>query len=222
MEHVEGTFEGVKGLNIYYQAWIPETSKAVVQFLHGVTEHSGRFPHLVEALTKNNFILYADDHRGHGKSEGMRIHVDSFNDYVEDQKRFHDVIRKKYPNLPIIMVGYSLGAAIAFEFGCKYKNLVNGGGRGVGRRYDSCHNALGFTDLHDFCPFVLAQNTQDFHGTDGRPEVTAGKLIFCDLILIISHACFFHGQLVSLRAALIKRLVTPWQSGSVGEVSASV
>ena len=126
MKHDEGTFEGVKGLMIYYQAWFPEAPKAVVQFLHGITEHSGRFPHLVEVLVANNYVMYANDHRGHGKSEGERIHVDSFDDYVEDEKILFDVIRNKHPNLPIFMVGYSLGAAITFEFARKYQNLLPG------------------------------------------------------------------------------------------------
>ena len=60
-EHIEGTFEGVKGLKIYYQAWIPEAPKAVVQFVHGVTEHSGLFPHLVKELISNGYAMYADE-----------------------------------------------------------------------------------------------------------------------------------------------------------------
>ncbi len=128
MKHTEGTFKGVKGLKIFYQAWIPHIPKAVVLFLHGITEHSGRFPYLVEVLVANNYAMYADDHRGHGKSEGKRVHVESFDDYVEDERRLLDIITEKHPNLPIIMVGYSLGAAITFAFARKYQdqNLLQG------------------------------------------------------------------------------------------------
>lgn len=126
MKHDEGTFEGVKGFKIYYQAWIPDEPKAVVQFVHGVTEHSGLFPHLVKDLTSNGYAMYADDHRGHGKSEGVRIYVDSFNQYIEDEKLFYDIIKSKHPELPVLMVGYSLGSLIAFQFAKKFEALIKG------------------------------------------------------------------------------------------------
>ena len=105
MEHVEGRFEGVRGkkneeIQIYYQGWIPESPKAIVQYVHGVTEHSGMFPHLVKALVDNGYAMYADDHRGHGKSGGVRIYIDTRDQYSEDEKIFHGIIKEKHPGLP--------------------------------------------------------------------------------------------------------------------------
>ena len=51
MEHIEGEFKGVKDLKIFYQAWIPEKPKAVVQVVHGFAEHSGRYLNVVNQIT---------------------------------------------------------------------------------------------------------------------------------------------------------------------------
>ncbi len=126
MKHVEGEFQGVNGLKIYYQAWVPESPKAVVQLVHGGFEHSGRYQNVVNELTPIGIAIYADDHRGHGKSEGLRNYVDSFDQYIEDEKFLYDIIRKQHPNLPIFMLGHSLGSFIAIYFVKRYEDLLSG------------------------------------------------------------------------------------------------
>ncbi|MHA1413753.1 MAG: alpha/beta hydrolase, partial [Promethearchaeota archaeon] len=69
MKHVEGDFEGIDGLRIYYQGWLPEGNiKAIVQIAHGFAEHSGRYMNVVNELVPLGYAIYANDHRGHGKS----------------------------------------------------------------------------------------------------------------------------------------------------------
>lgn len=126
MKHIEGEFIGVKGLKIYYQSWVPESPKAVIQLVHGGFEHSGRYQNVVNELIPEGYAIYADDHRGHGKSEGLRNYVDSFNQYIEDEKLLYDIIKKHLPNAPIFMLGHSLGSFIAIYFAEKYENLLNG------------------------------------------------------------------------------------------------
>ena len=126
MEHIEASFKGDKDLIIYYQAWIPENSKAVVQVVHGFAEHSGRYMNVVNKLAPLGYAIYATDHRGHGKSEGKRNYVDSFNQYIEDEKIFYDLIKIKHPNLPIFMLGHSMGSMIALIFTEKYESLLRG------------------------------------------------------------------------------------------------
>ena len=126
MKHIEGEYKGVEDLKIFYQAWIPEKSKAVIQIVHGFAEHSGRYLNVVNQLTPLGYVIYANDHRGHGKSDGKRNHVDNFDQYIEDEKILYDFIKNKHPNLPIFMLGHSMGSMIALLFTKKYEPLLKG------------------------------------------------------------------------------------------------
>lgn len=126
MDHIEGEFKGEKDLKIFYQTWIPEKSKAVVQVVHGFAEHSGRYMNVVNQLTPLGYVIYANDHRGHGKSDGKRNYVDYFDQYIEDEKKLYDLIKDKHHNLPIFMLGHSMGSMIALVFTKKYEPLLRG------------------------------------------------------------------------------------------------
>lgn len=126
MKNLEGEFKGVKDTKIYYQSWLPDNPKAVVQLVHGFREHSGRYMNVVNALVPRNYAIYADDHRGHGKSEGIRGYVDSFDQYIEDEKLLHDIIKERHSNLPIFLLGHSMGSVIATHYVRKYEDLLKG------------------------------------------------------------------------------------------------
>lgn len=66
--HEDGFFKGIKDTKLYYQKWSPKTPKGVVLIAHGYGEHSGRYMNVVDTLVPEGFIVYALDHRGHGKS----------------------------------------------------------------------------------------------------------------------------------------------------------
>lgn len=126
MEYKEDYFSGLKNHRIYYQAWIPKEPKAIVQIFHGGFEHLGRYKYLVERLTSENFIVYGNDHRGHGKSEGKRSHIISFDEFVEDCYTLSKLIKKKYPNLPFFVLGHSMGSFIAQRYALKYQKELKG------------------------------------------------------------------------------------------------
>jgi acylglycerol lipase len=126
MNHIEDKYEGVDGIKLYYQAWLPENPKAVVQVIHGFAEHSGRYKNVVNELEPKGYIIYAHDLRGHGKSEGVQNYVDSMHQYVEDEKKFYDIIKEKHSNLKIFMLGHSMGSGIAMYFTKKYESLLAG------------------------------------------------------------------------------------------------
>jgi acylglycerol lipase len=137
MEHIESEFTGIKDLKIYYQGWLPESPKAVVQIVHGIGEHSGRYMNVVNELVPLGYAIYAEDLRGHGKSEGERTYIDSFNQFVEDEKLLFDIIKEKHPNLPIFLLGHSMGMQVAAlmikKYGDIYKGIVlSGAGTSAG------------------------------------------------------------------------------------------
>ena len=115
MEHKEGNFSGYKDFNIYYQAWLPEADRrAVLLVSHGYAEHSGRYHNLVNYFVPKGFAVYALDHRGHGRSDGERVQVERFTDYLKDLKTFFDLVREENPDDKIFLVG-----------DCRPQHLVN-------------------------------------------------------------------------------------------------
>jgi len=127
MEHKENNFIGEKGLKIYYQYWLPEGKpKAIIQIVHGFGEHSGRYSNVINKLVPMSYAIYADDHRGHGKSEGTPNYVDSFDQYIEDEKKLYDIAKENHPNISYFMLGHSMGSVIAQHFTKKYESLLDG------------------------------------------------------------------------------------------------
>ena len=127
MKHETGYFESNDGLKLYYQAWFPEVQpKAVLQIFHGFAEHSGRYLNIVNALVPSNYALFIHDHRGHGKSEGITNYTKKFENFIEDGKIFSEMIRSRHPDLPIFLLGHSMGSGIAIHFAGKYENHIKG------------------------------------------------------------------------------------------------
>ncbi len=127
MEHKEGKFEGKKNLTLYYQCWLPEIRpKAILLIAHGLAEHSGRYKNLADYFVSRGYGVYALDHRGHGKSDGTRIYVDRFDDYITDLRTFHGLIRKENPETKVFLIGHSMGGTIAVAYSIKYQQDLTG------------------------------------------------------------------------------------------------
>jgi alpha-beta hydrolase superfamily lysophospholipase len=134
MKHREGTFKGYQAFNIYYQCWLPKAkAKAVLLVAHGFAEHSGRYGNLVNHFVPRGYRIYALDHRGHGRSDGERVQVEHFTDYIEDLKAFFDIVRAENPNDKVFLIGHSMGAAISLAYTVRYQHelaglITSGGG----------------------------------------------------------------------------------------------
>jgi len=116
-------FTDAHGIAIVYDVHEPAVPpRGVIQLLHGVGEHAGRYAHVIEALTGAGFIVYADDHRGHGRT-GMRQHGDArrlgrlgpggHDAAVAAVHRLSGIIRDAHPELPLILFGHSWGSFLA-------------------------------------------------------------------------------------------------------------
>ena len=127
MEHQEGAFPGSGGLRLYYQCWLPAgPPRAVVLICHGVADHGGRYPHLVERLASAGYAVYAHDHRGHGRSEGTRLHVERFRLFAEDLKTFVDLVSARHPDKALYLFAHSMGSAVALEYALAYPGTLAG------------------------------------------------------------------------------------------------
>jgi acylglycerol lipase len=113
MRHQEGTFQGVRDADIYYQYWLPEGEpKAILLIVHGLAEHSGRYMNVVNHFVPLGYGVYGLDHLGHGRSDGTRVYVECFEDYTDTLKIFLGMVRQWQPDKPLFLVGHSMGGLI--------------------------------------------------------------------------------------------------------------
>jgi alpha-beta hydrolase superfamily lysophospholipase len=127
MKHIEGTFKGQKGINLYYQGWVPETEvRSVIILAHGVAEHSGRYSAMAEHFASRGSAVYGFDYRGHGKSEGGRCCVEHFLLLSDDLHIFLDRVGRLHPDKKIFLFGHSMGSAVIMAATIKYSENVEG------------------------------------------------------------------------------------------------
>ncbi|MBI3162574.1 MAG: lysophospholipase [Chloroflexi bacterium] len=128
MKHSETTWKSHDGLDVFAQCWEPTMlqPKAVVCLVHGVGEHTSRYAHVAEAFGREGYILFGADLRGHGRSGGLRGHASSADDFIKDIDLLLDQARTRYPALPILLYGHSLGGILVLYYGLMRKPNVKG------------------------------------------------------------------------------------------------
>lgn len=128
MSHQEMTWKAFDGVELFAQAWEPTvvSRRAVLCLVHGLGEHSGRYAHVAEAFGKEGYILLGFDHRGHGRSGGARGHVSSSEDFMKDIDLLLEQARIRYPGLPILLYGQSLGGILVLHYGLKRRPALKG------------------------------------------------------------------------------------------------
>jgi alpha-beta hydrolase superfamily lysophospholipase len=116
-------FRAADAKAILVHCWSPETPpKGVVQIAHGIAEHGGRYSRLAAALTRAGYIVYANDHRGHGRTardpeeRGFFGERDGWRKCLDDLWGLNRRIASEHPGLPIVLVGHSMGSFMTQQF----------------------------------------------------------------------------------------------------------
>jgi len=104
----------------------PEQPKGVIVIVHGLCEHQGRYDYVTQYLNAQGFKVYRFDHRGHGRSKGWRVYYKNREEIIEDVKVFVDLALKENPNLPVFLLGHSMGGYAVAGYGTKYPGKVKG------------------------------------------------------------------------------------------------
>ena len=129
------TFKSEDNTEIYVNKWLPMDDinvKGIVQIAHGMAETSNRYERFANLLTDNGYIVYANDHRGHGKTASVIENVGylaekgGFKHLVEDTHKLTEIIKTSHPNLPVYLFGHSMGSFIAQRYIMLYGNELKG------------------------------------------------------------------------------------------------
>lgn len=114
------TYVDDHGVTIHYSVWDAAQPKAVIQLLHGLGEHSLRYERLAHELVAAGYTVYADDHRGHGRTglgqyDGEharlgKLGVGGMRATIAAIHRFTGMIRAENPGLPLVALGQSWGS----------------------------------------------------------------------------------------------------------------
>jgi alpha-beta hydrolase superfamily lysophospholipase len=123
-------YEGGDGAGLAGFRWsAPAEPKAVLQLAHGAGEHSGRYREPLAPLARAGYLIYAADHRGHGLSSGMA----SLGDFgpggapaaIDDMAILSRRARSENPDLPLILMGHSMGAMFSQAYILDHSDLID-------------------------------------------------------------------------------------------------
>ncbi len=109
-------FSSIDGLQIYYQADVPDSPRANILLVHGFGEHCGRYEELTKALTMENYAVFRFDLRGHGRSDGKRGHIFDFDEYLQDFSCFKErALSHGHAANQTILIGHSYGGLVSLS-----------------------------------------------------------------------------------------------------------
>lgn len=128
-------FESCTGEKVSARKWIDKDFKeykGVIELVHGMQEHIGRYSEFAEFLASNGFIVVGHDHLGHGRTPKLKrdfgyfASKDGWDKLVEDIHLLQNIVHNEYPNLPYIIFGHSMGSLIVRTYITKYDDALDG------------------------------------------------------------------------------------------------
>jgi acylglycerol lipase len=118
-------FDGCRG-RIHHDAWLPDGEvRTVVVLLHGYAEHLGLYDALARRLAAHGHAVHALDCIGHGRSDGERARVESWDHYVEDARTLAGIAAARHPDAPLILLGHSGGALAAYLLAVRHPQTAS-------------------------------------------------------------------------------------------------
>lgn len=123
MEKIQEDFITIKGHKIFtrihntgHDQWLIVT--------HGIGEHSGRYDFIFQELS-SRYNIFCYDLRGHGKSDGIKGHIDDFGSFKKDLNDILHYLKEKFSISNFSMFGHSMGALITADFIQNCRKLEN-------------------------------------------------------------------------------------------------
>lgn len=118
---------GVGGLRLAYRTHEAQAPRAALIVVPGLGDHAGRYDEFAGRMAASGISTYALDLRGHGRSEGRRGHVPSFDTWLQELDRFRREVEGLVPRpTPLFLLGQSMGGLIALRYMEEYSAHVRG------------------------------------------------------------------------------------------------
>lgn len=103
---------------VQVRRWPASDPRRLVVLVHGYGEHVGRYDHVARALAARGAEVVGPDHVGHGRSPGEPALVEDFEPVVDDLRA---VVEDARGELPVVMVGHSMGGLIAARYAQRHR-----------------------------------------------------------------------------------------------------
>lgn len=116
IRRTEAQLPGARGEILFRREWRGPTPKRSVLLVHGLAEHSGRYEHFGAWFAERGCAVHAFDLVGHGRSDGARGHLRKFSDFLDDLEAMLHFVREQDSELPIVLVGHSMGGLVVTSF----------------------------------------------------------------------------------------------------------
>lgn len=119
----ETTLDGFDGGRMAL-SWVSGEPRWVALLSHGYGEHIGRYEYVAQTLTVHGAAVYGVDHVGHGRSAGERVVVTDFDRVVDDFRHLDEHARAEHPDLPVVLIGHSMGGLIAARYAQRFGSTL--------------------------------------------------------------------------------------------------
>ena len=116
---------------IHAREWVPEGApRGVVQIVHGVAEHIGRYDPVARFLAAHGYLVCGGDHLGHGLTAGGKFGYfgpkNGWDLVARDIRRLRELEGEKHLSLPYVILGHSMGSFLTRTYLIRWPGTVNG------------------------------------------------------------------------------------------------
>lgn len=126
------SFRAPDSVKIHAYQWLPGTKpKAAINIIHGMAETAARYERFAESLTKCGYAVYAEDHRGHGKTVGDQARPgeaggDALKSMLSDLHQLSGIIKEEIPTAPLFLLGHSMGSLLVQGYIARWGDDLKG------------------------------------------------------------------------------------------------